>query len=83
MLVAVAQVNGVGGEGLGMMYATVGGGVEEAVEVEKEYVAWEKEHVQARRKGGSQEGGDKPLDPDCCNGKTDLFQYLGGTSGAR
>jgi hypothetical protein len=41
--VAVVQVKEVEGEGLGMMFATAGGGVEETVEAEKGCVAWKKE----------------------------------------
>lgn len=46
MLVAVVQVKKVGGEGLGTMFATAGGRVEETVEAEKGC-----NHVQARTKG--------------------------------
>lgn len=58
------------------MFATAGGRVEETVEAEKGC-----NHVQAKTKGGS-EGGDRPLDSDCCNGKTDVLPCLGGTSRA-
>jgi hypothetical protein len=47
LLVAVVQVKVVGGEGLGTMFATAGGRVEETVEAEKGC-----NHVQARTKGG-------------------------------
>jgi hypothetical protein len=41
----------------GTMFATVGGGVDATVEAESECVAWEeRNHVQARTKGG----GDRP-----------------------
>ena len=76
MLVAVVHVKEVGGEGLGTMFTTTGGRVEETVEADKG-----RNHVQARTKGGS-EGGDTPLNSDCCSGKTDVFQCLGGTSRA-
>jgi hypothetical protein len=76
LLVAVVQVKEVGGEGLGTMFATAGGRFEEAVEAEKGC-----NHVQARTKGRL-ECGDRPLDSDCCIGKTDVLPCLGGTSRA-